>query len=97
MATMVQEIVEEARDRAGKGIVLLKQIEPLVGRLYDDSIVSAWTTGRAVPPGDVLMAIAKVSGISIDSYLMAKGSLDARLKYLEDREAERQADPSKPS
>jgi hypothetical protein len=85
MATMVQEIVGEARDRAGKGIVLLRQIEPLVGRLYDDSSVSAWATGRAVPPGDVLMAIAKVSGISLDGYLSSKPNLEARMKKLEER------------
>ena len=72
-AALVREIVEEARRTVGSGPRLAERLEdlgigPETGR-YSESAVSNWIKGRTMPPGDVVLAAARLAGISIDERL----------------------------
>lgn len=74
LARTVALLMEEARRKAGSGVVLAERIEHLVGRRYDVDSVSAWATGRTMPPADALLAAAKVTGLSLSAALIDTGS-----------------------
>ena len=72
-AELVQQIVEEARRKAGSGPALALELEragvgPENGR-YSESGISNWTKGRTMPPADVLLAAAVIGGVSLDARL----------------------------
>ncbi len=90
MEAVVVRLMVDAKGRSGKARAFLNQIEPLVGRAYSDRSVSAWLRGSAMPPADVLLAAAKVTGISVDGYLFGE-SLSARQDRLEAEAKERDA------
>jgi transcriptional regulator with XRE-family HTH domain len=76
MAQLAEQVMQEAKGRAKKASVLVARLEPVLRRRYDEDSVSAWVTGRTVPPADALLAAAKVSGISIDEYLQSEEALE---------------------
>jgi hypothetical protein len=72
LAASVQDVVKEAIERVGKAHALALQIHSVLGRTYNHRTVSAWARGDAMPPGDALMAAAKVARVSLDARLMDK-------------------------
>jgi transcriptional regulator with XRE-family HTH domain len=86
MGESVATIVEAAKRKSGKALELINRLEPLVGRRYDESTVSAWMRGRSMPPGDVLLALAKVAGESVDEVIglsEERRELTVRIRALE--------------
>ncbi|MGH7883560.1 MAG: hypothetical protein ACREN8_11780 [Candidatus Dormibacteraceae bacterium] len=69
MAEISAKLIAKAKEEAGTGIELAREMEPYVGRLYGEDAVSTWITHRVVPPGDALLSAAWASGISIDQLL----------------------------
>jgi len=72
--SLVGELVEAARRSAGNGEALAQQLEALGvrgerGSRYSMSAISNWVKGRTMPPADVLLAVAVVSGQSLDAML----------------------------
>ena len=70
---VVRQVVDEARRNAGSGPALARELQkvgaaPESGR-YSESAISNWSKGRAMPPSDVLLAAAFITGISIDAKL----------------------------
>ncbi len=75
---IVGELVDAARKEAGNGEALAQQLEALgvggeKGGRYSMSAISNWVKGRTMPPADVLLAVAVVSGQSLDGKLAAHG------------------------
>lgn len=66
LAPVVAEVMREATKRSGKALALALRLEAVVGRSYSDRTVSAWNRGAVMPPADVLLAAAQVTGISLD-------------------------------
>lgn len=80
----VKLIAREAIRRqktAGKLALRLREY----GYEYNYRTISSWARGDGMPPGDALLAIAKISEISIDEVLIDGGSLRAQLSRLEER------------
>lgn len=74
-ARAVREVVDEARRKAGSGSALAgllatAGVGPENGQ-YSESGISNWAKGRAMPPADVLLAVAAVGEISLDQKLRA--------------------------
>lgn len=75
---MIGELVDLARKEAGNGEALAQQLEALGvvgerGGRYSMSAISNWVKGRTMPPADVLLAVAIVSGQSLDTRLTTHG------------------------
>lgn len=70
MKSVVRRVVADGIAWAGGQPELAVAIEPLVGHLYSSQNVSAWKTGRADPYAHVVLAIAKVAGISLDELVL---------------------------
>ena len=83
MKELVQRLVADGRKWAGGDKQLAAAIRPLVGRLYRTQAVSAWKTGRAEPPASVVLAIAKVAGLSLDELVLER-SMATRLDQAEE-------------
>lgn len=83
MKDLVRRVVADGIAWAGGQTELAAAIEPLVGRLYSSQNVSAWKTGKADPYAHVILAIAKVAGISIDE-LVLEGSRANQLDRVEE-------------
>jgi len=70
---IVGELVDTARRSAGNGEALAQQLEQLgvsgERSRYSMSAISNWVKGRTMPPADVLLAVALVSGQSLDAKL----------------------------
>jgi len=77
MRDLVARVIGEAKAKAGKADALLALIHPLLNETYSTRSVSSWIKGPNMPNADVLLAAAKVSGISIDELLFGE-SLRAR-------------------
>jgi transcriptional regulator with XRE-family HTH domain len=75
-------VMREAWRKAGKQTALAVQIAPLIGYKPAENTISGWVTGRNMPNADVLLAAAKLSGISLDELLFGE-SLEARQDRLE--------------
>ena len=82
MKAVVRRVVTEGKGKLGGAKELAAAIEPLVGRGYVTQTVSAWMTGRADPPAHVMLAIAKVAGLSLDELVLGE-SLASRQDRLE--------------
>jgi 8-oxo-dGTP diphosphatase len=90
MAAVVARAVDRARRAAKTAATLVVAMEPHVGRRYDVDAVSAWATGRSMPPADALLAAARVTGLSLDALLKEDEGQDfpdalERLQHLERR------------
>jgi transcriptional regulator with XRE-family HTH domain len=77
---IVGDLVDTARRSAGNGEALAQQLERLGvtgerGR-YSMSAISNWVKGRTMPPADVLLAVAVVSGQSLDTKLGEHASVN---------------------
>ena len=75
---VVGELVDDARRAAGNGEALSQELENLGvtgerGSRYSMSAISNWVKGRTMPPADVVLAVALVSGQSLDGKLLAHG------------------------
>ena len=86
---VVQQVVDEARRKAGSGPALALELQkvgaaPESGR-YSESAISNWSKGRAMPPSDVLLAAAFVSGISIDAKLARNATEEAGVSLTDSR------------
>lgn len=73
---VVRTVLEDARRAAGSGAALGAGLEdegvaPDGGR-YSESAISNWIKGRTMPPADVLLAAAKLAGISLDERITGK-------------------------
>lgn len=80
----VKAIAREAIRRqktAGKLAIRLREL----GYEYNYRTISSWARGDAMPPADALLAIAKLTDVSIDEVLIDGGSLRAQLSRLEER------------
>ena len=79
---IVREVVEEARKASGGGAAFAEELHRVgVGPesgAYSESAVSNWVRGRTKPPGDVVLAAAALTGISLDRRLGTDGSHEAR-------------------
>ncbi len=72
--SVVQALIAEADRRAGtaldekvnKGVALAQLLADREGLQYKAASVRAWMRGDAMPPADVLLAVARSVGISID-------------------------------
>jgi transcriptional regulator with XRE-family HTH domain len=85
MEKVAREVMQRAYRAMGGHAQLLLAIKPHVRdskREIKQNSASAWVTGRVVPPADVLLAAAKVAGVSIDDLLFGE-SLKARQDRLE--------------
>lgn len=83
METVVVRLMTDAKRKSGKSAALLARIRPHIDKGdYSESSVSSWLSGRAMPPADVLLAIAKEFEISIDELLFSE-SLKSRQDRLE--------------
>jgi transcriptional regulator with XRE-family HTH domain len=79
---IVREVLEEARKAAGGGAALADMLHragvgPEAGA-YSESAVSNWVKGRTMPPGDVVLAAAALSGISLDQRLGTDANHEGR-------------------
>ena len=82
MRDLVARVIGEAKAKAGKAGALLALIHPLLNETYSERSVSSWIKGHNMPNADVLLAAAKVSGISLDELLYGE-SLKSRQDRLE--------------
>jgi transcriptional regulator with XRE-family HTH domain len=72
--SVVQALIAEADRRAGtaldekvnKGVALAQLLADREGLQYKAASVRAWMRGDAMPPADVLLAVARSVGLSID-------------------------------
>lgn len=69
-AELVRDVLDEARRIVGSGPAFAERLRsqgvgPATG-LYSQSAVSNWINGRTMPPADVLIAAARIAGISLD-------------------------------
>jgi len=69
MAQLARQVLDAAVDAAGKADTLSERMEPHLQRLLSNSAIYSYTNERAVPPGDVLLAAALATGISLDDRL----------------------------
>src|SRR5207302_1942926 len=69
MARVAREIAKDAIEEAGNADSLTAGMEPHLQRRLGGSALYAYTNDRAVPPGDVLLAMALATGISLDDRL----------------------------
>jgi transcriptional regulator with XRE-family HTH domain len=73
---VVQTVLEDARRSAGSGAALGAGLEDegvgTEGGRYSESAISNWIKGRTMPPADVLLAAAKLAGISLDERITGK-------------------------
>ena len=77
MSALVQRIVKEGRERAEGDKALAQKIAPLLGGfIYGNSSISSWASGRDRPSAETLLAIAKVSEISLDALLFGQSMRD---------------------
>lgn len=77
---IVREVLEEARKASGGGAAFADTLHragvgPESGA-YSESAVSNWVKGRTRPPGDVVLAAAALTGISLDRRLGTETSHD---------------------
>jgi transcriptional regulator with XRE-family HTH domain len=76
MRRLVTRVMGEAKRHSGKTAAFLLEIRPLISKQdYVENAVSAWLTGRTMPPAEVLLAAAKVSGVSLDELLFGESLL----------------------
>jgi hypothetical protein len=88
MARVACELLEKALGAVGKADALAIQMEPLLNKRYGSSAIYAYTNRRSVPPGDVLLAAAMVTGMSVDDQLgRARKQVDLE-KQISDLRAE---------
>lgn len=80
----VRDLVAAAIKREHKAANLARLIEDQVGHRYSESTISSWGRGRIEPPASAFLAVAKVSGLSVDETLNAP-SLTAKVATLEDQ------------
>jgi transcriptional regulator with XRE-family HTH domain len=74
-ARLVRDVLDEARRTVGSGPAFAERLQsqgvgPATG-LYSQSAVSNWINGRTMPPADVLIAAARIAGISLDARIHA--------------------------
>jgi hypothetical protein len=69
MAQIARQIAKDAIDEAGTADALTAGMESHLQRRLGGSALYAYTNDRAVPPGDVLLAMALATGISLDDRL----------------------------
>jgi hypothetical protein len=91
VALAIQEVMREARDKAGSAGRLLKKMSPEFRR--SDSAISAYIKGDSVPPADVFLEAARVMDVKIDVHLYGvslaaefermKGELDELKRWRE--------------
>jgi len=84
MKEVVAHLIDEARRRAGSDGELSRMIEPLVGRSYGKQAVGHWALGRAMPPAAALLAVCKVTGLSVDAVLFGEEAVLERLQAVEE-------------
>lgn len=84
MAELARQVVREAADSIGTADDLAARMEPHLRRLYGNSAIYQYVNGRAVPPGDVLLAAAAAAGISLDARI-GVGPDDAEVEELRTR------------
>lgn len=75
-AALIREILEEARRVVGSGSLFAERLHelgvgPENGR-YSQSAVSNWIKGRTMPPADVVLAAARLAGISLDRHILLR-------------------------
>lgn len=86
---IVKAVIEEVRERLGKGDALAIALEKAgyagkVSSRYSASVVSSWVTGRAMPGADVFLAVVRLVAelpggpISLDSLLYEEGNTTDR-------------------
>lgn len=72
---VVRETIEEARRVLGGGPSFAERLAEVGvgpgGGHYSQSAVSNWVKGRTMPPADVLVASAGLTGISLDPRILA--------------------------
>jgi hypothetical protein len=69
---VVRDLVADAIKKQHSAASLARKLEAELGRHYSESTISSWGRGRIEPPAATFLAVAKVSGLSIDDYLHAK-------------------------
>lgn len=79
---IVRDVLEEARKASGGGAAFADELHragvgPEAGA-YSESAVSNWVKGRTRPHGDVVLAAAALTGISLDRRLGTDASHEAR-------------------
>lgn len=93
---VVRALVTEADRRAAahlgqklnKGVALAQVLAERTNLQYKPASVRSWMRGDSMPPADVLLAVARTAGISIDEVAGRQESAeDERLEALEGRVA----------
>ena len=79
--SLVGQFIDDGRRTVGNGEALAQALEKLGvggdrGNRYSMSAISNWVKGRTMPPADVLLAVALVSGQSLDSLLPGRQGTD---------------------
>jgi hypothetical protein len=69
MAVLARTVLEQAVKAADTADALTALMEPHLHKRYGGSAIYQYTNDRAVPPGDVLLAAAAATGISLDEKL----------------------------
>lgn len=74
-------------ERKGGHAALIEAIRPYVrNKSYRENASTAWTTGRIVPPAEVLLAAALVANVRIDELLFGE-SIVGTVAELQTRQA----------
>lgn len=80
VAQLVRDVLDDARRAVGSGPAFAERLKDLgVGPatgLYSQSAVSNWINGRTMPPADVLIAAARIAGISLDKRIHPASARD---------------------
>jgi hypothetical protein len=69
MAVLARAVLNQAVKAADTADALTALMEPHLKKRYGGSAIYQYTNERAVPPGDVLLAAAAATGISLDEKL----------------------------
>jgi hypothetical protein len=69
MAVLARAVLNQAVKAADTADALTALMEPHLRKRYGGSAIYQYTNERAVPPGDVLLAAAAATGISLDEKL----------------------------
>lgn len=73
----VHRCIRRARDLAGSGSVLARELERTLGRKVALSTVSGWASGHAMAPADVLIAAVRLfpADLSVDEFALEAGEI----------------------
>lgn len=80
------QIMRAAKEHFGKAAALLYALEREGIRGYSHSIVSSWALGKSQPPAKVLLAAARLAGISVDEFLYRETEVKTNRERLADLE-----------